>query len=292
MNDSARKAWLAAMPAVFVVLWATGFIGAKLGLPYAEPMTFLLIRFAIVVVILGVAAWVTSAPWPASPAEIGHIAVAGILLHGLQLGGVFAAIHQGVGAGVTALVVGIQPVLVAVAAGFVLRERVTAIQWLGFALGLIGVVLVVQDKISVGQGTGLGYGFAVLGLIGLTAGTLYQKRFSAHADLRTGNIIQFVAAGLAVLPLALMFETMEVRWTPAFVFALAWLCVPLSVGAISLLYLLIRRGAASRVSSLFYLVPPCAAVMAYALFGEALNAVMLLGMACAAGGVALVNWRR
>lgn len=292
MNARARQAWLAAMPGVFVVLWATGFVGAKLGLPDAEPMTFLVIRFAIVILLLCAVAVATAAPWPRRAAEIGHVAVAGVLLHGLHLGGVFAAIHQGVGAGAAALVVGIQPVLVAVAAGWVLREKVTPVQWLGFALGLIGVALVVHDKLGLGQGTRLGYGFAVLGLIGLTAGTLYQKRFSANADLRTGNIVQFVAAALALLPLALMFETMQVRWTPSFIFALGWLSVVLSVGAISLLYLLIRRGAASRVSSLFYLVPPCAALMAYGLFGEVLNAPMLAGMACAMAGVALVNWRR
>jgi drug/metabolite transporter (DMT)-like permease len=288
----ARAAWLAAMPAVFVLLWSTGFIGAKLGLPDAEPMTFLAIRFVVVLVLLGAVAVASRAPWPRTAGEIGHIAVSGLLLQGVHLGSVFAAIHHGVGAGVAAVIVGVQPVLVAVAAGWVLRERVRPLQWLGFALGLAGVVLVVRDKLGAGLGAPLGYGFSVLALFSLAAGTLYQKRFCAHADLRTGNFIQFVAALVAVLPLALLFETMQVRWTPSFVFALAWLSVVLSVGAISLLFLLIRRGAAAKVASLFYLVPPCAAVMAYFLFGETLNAAMLAGMACAAAGVALVNWRR
>jgi drug/metabolite transporter (DMT)-like permease len=288
----ARATWLAAMPAVFVLLWSTGFIGAKLGLPDAEPMTFLVVRFAIVLGLLGAAAVATGAPWPQSPAAIAHISVAGILLHGVHLGGVFEAIHHGIDAGVAALIVGVQPVLVAVAAGPVLRERVTPTQWLGLALGLIGVALVVRDKLGIGHGTPLGYGFAVLALFALTAGTLYQKRFCADADLRTGNIIQFIAAAGVILPLALLFETMQVRWTPSFLFALAWLSVVLSLGAISLLYLLIRKGAAASVASLFYLVPPCAAVMAHLLFGETFSLVALAGMACAAGGVALVNWRR
>jgi drug/metabolite transporter (DMT)-like permease len=288
----ARATWLAAMPALFVLLWSTGFIGAKLGLADAEPFTFLSLRLLIVALLLLALAFGTGAPWPSSAGEAGHIAVAGLLVHGVYLGGVFASIDHGVDAGVSALIVCIQPLLVAIVAGPVLRERIGAWQWLGLGLGLIGVALVVRDKMGLGVGTASGYALSVLALFGMTAGTVYQKKFCATADLRTGNAIQFVAAAIAVLPLALIFETRHVRWTPTFLFALAWMCLVLSLGAISLLFLLIRRGAAAKVSSLFYMVPPSTALMAYFIFGEALSAVALIGMACAAMGVALVNWRR
>lgn len=283
---------LALMPALFVLLWSTGFIGAKFGLPYAEPATFLILRFAIVAALLGVIALATKAPWPTSPGAMGHMVVAGLLLHGVYLGGVFASIAHGVPAGVSALIVGIQPLLTAALAGRLLGEQVTKLQWSGLALGLVGVALVVADKFGGGAGTPLGYALSFIALLGITAGTIYQKKFCAGMDLRSGNAVQFAATALGLLPFALLFETMHIEWTGRFVFALGWLCIVLSVGAISLLFILIRRGAAARVASLFYMVPPCTAVMAWALFGETLGALALAGMACAIVGVALVNARR
>jgi drug/metabolite transporter (DMT)-like permease len=277
------------MPGVFVLLWSTGFIGAKFGLPYAEPMTFLVLRFAIVTVLLCVFAGLSGAPWPKSWGEAGHIAVAGLLLQAVYLGGVFASIHHGVPAGISALIVGIQPLLVAASAGPVLGERVTARQWLGLVLGLGGVVLVVWTKLDLGVGTLWGYALSVIALVGITVGTLYQKRFCPAIDLRSGTAIQFAATTVALAPLALLFETRQVTWSGEFVFALGWLCIVLSLGAITLLFILIRRGAAARVSSLFFLVPPCTALVAWPLFGEQLSPLALAGMAATMAGVALVN---
>jgi drug/metabolite transporter (DMT)-like permease len=280
---------LAAMPGLFVLLWSTGFIGAKLGLPYVEPMTFLVLRFAIVTVLLCGFAAVTGAPWPADLALAGHIAVAGLLLQAAYLGGVFASIFHGVPAGISALIVGIQPLLVAAAAGPVLGERVTLRQWAGLALGLAGVVAVVWSKLDLGIGTPLGYALSIFALVGITLGTLYQKKFCPHIDLRSGAAIQFAASTVVLAPFALLFEQRHIVWSGEFLFALGWLCIVLSLGAISLLFILIRRGAAAKVSSLFFLVPPCTALVAFFLFGETLSPVALVGMAATVAGVALVN---
>jgi drug/metabolite transporter (DMT)-like permease len=281
--------WLTLMPGLFVVLWSTGFIGAKLGLPYAEPLTFLTLRFAAAGLLLLVVTLAARAAWPKSWTETAHIAVAGLLLHGVYLGCVFAAIHHGVEAGVSALIVCLQPLLVAAAAGPLLGERVTRLQWLGLALGIAGVVLVVWRKLELGLGTPLGVALCVIGLFGITAATLYQKRFCSHMPLRSGTVIQFAAAAAASGLVALALESRVVVWSGAFVFALAWLVVVLSLGAFLLLYLLIRHGAAARVSSLFFMVPPCTALLAYPLFGERFGPVALAGMALVTLGVALVN---
>ena len=289
---NARSLALAAMPAVFVFLWSTGFIGAKFGLPYAEPLTFLALRFAIVLGLLLALIAATGAPWPRDPRQIAHIAVAGLLVHATYLGGVFASISQGVDAGVSALIVGVQPVLTAMLAGPLLGERVTARQWTGLALGTAGVGLVVWRKLGLGEGAPFGMALSVVGLVGIAAGTLYQKRFCAGMDLRTGSLVQFAASLALLAPLALLLETNEVRWTGEFIFAMFWMTLVMSLGAITLLMLLIRRGEASRVASLFFLVPPTTALIAWPLFGETLGPIALLGMALAAVGVALVNLRR
>ncbi|HWR87325.1 MAG TPA: DMT family transporter [Acidiferrobacterales bacterium] len=281
-------AWIAIMPAIFVVLWSTGFVGAKYGLPYAEPFTFLLWRFMIVALLLLLAAFALRAPWPATRAEFGHIAVAGVLVHASYLGGVFSAIHHGVSAGEVALIAGLQPVLTAAVAGPVLGERVSARQWAGFVLGFVGVVLVVSNRLDPGGAGMVGYLAAFLALAGITAGTLYQKRFCSHMDLRSGAVIQFSASAALMAVLALLTESMVVNWSGEFIFSLAWLVLVLSLGAISLLYLLIRHGEAARVTSMFYLVPPVTALMAYALFGERLGVVALVGMGLVVIGVALV----
>lgn len=283
----ARSLFIAAMPGLFVLLWSTGFIGAKFGLPFAEPLTFLALRFALVAALLTAVSLVARAPWPSDPATLGHLMVAGVLVHGVYLGGVFASIHQGVPAGVSALIVGLQPLLTAALAGPLLGERVRPVQWLGLLLGLAGIALVVSNKLGLGLGSPFAMGLSGLALLGMTAGTLYQKRFGGAMDLRTGNAIQFMAAGVVTGAGALLTETMQIEWTPNFIFALAWLVIVLSLGAISLLLVLIREGAASRVASYFYLVPPVTAVEAWLLFDEGMGLVALGGMVLVVAGVAL-----
>lgn len=280
--------WLRLMPGTFVVLWASGFIGGKLGLLYAEPATFLLLRFALVVALMLPLALLWRAPWPATLGQVAHIGVAGVLIQACYLGGVFAAIHHGISAGLIALIVGLQPVLTAFVAAPLLGERVSPRQWAGLLLGLAGVALVVMQNTSLSGVTPVSAGFALLALAGITMGTMYQKRFCGSFDLRAGSVIQFVAAGIALAPFALLFETREVKWSPALLFALGWLVLVLSIGAISLLALLIRRDAVTKVVSLMYLTPPVTAVMAWLVFGETLSIQALLGLGLAAVGVAIV----
>ena len=280
--------WLRLMPGTFVVLWASGFIGGKLGLLYAEPATFLLLRFALVVALMLPLALLWRAPWPATLGQVAHIGVAGVLIQSCYLGGVFAAIHHGISAGLIALIVGLQPVLTAFVAAPLLGERVSPRQWAGLLLGLAGVALVVMQNTSLSGVTPVSAGFALLALAGITMGTMYQKRFCGSFDLRAGSVIQFVAAGIALAPFALLFETREVQWSPALLFALGWLVLVLSIGAISLLALLIRRDAVTKVVSLMYLTPPVTAVMAWLVFGETLSIQALLGLGLAAVGVAIV----
>ena len=281
----------ALVPLLFVVLWSTGFIGAKLGLPDCEPLTLLSLRYAAVLVLMGAVALATRAPWPARPAQWLHIGVSGLLVHAVYLGGVFTAIRLGLPAGVTALVVGLQPVLTAFGAGLFLGERVRATQWAGLALGLAGVVLVVAHKVA-GAGAPAAAALlvpALVALLGITAGTLYQKRFCPRFDLRIGSVIQFLPCLLVTALAAQRTETMVVHWTPAFLFALGWLVLVLSLGAVSLLNVLIRSGSAVNVASLFYLTPPTTALIAWAMFDETLTGLALAGMALAVFGVWLAR---
>ncbi|EKV29831.1 Permease of the drug/metabolite transporter (DMT) superfamily [Caenispirillum salinarum AK4] len=297
-STPARRAFVRVMPGLFVLLWSTGFIGAKFGLPYVEPFTFLAVRFLLALVLLAPLAWAARAAWPKSPAALGHQAVTGTLVHAVYLGGVFWAIDHGLSAGVAALIVGLQPLLTAVAVGPLLGERVSARQWLGLVLGLTGVAMVVGEKLGFAGTAGLAglepiaLTGAVLALLGITAGTLYQKRFGGSTDLRAATFVQYAAAAVVMGVASLALETGEIQWTGEFVFALGWLTLVLSLGAISLLMTLIRLGEAARVASLFYLVPPVTAVTAWALFGETLGALALAGMAVAVVGVALVVARR
>jgi drug/metabolite transporter (DMT)-like permease len=291
MPRSLEKFAVFAAPGVFVLLWASGFIGAKLGLGYAEPLTFLALRMGAVVVLLAAVIAATRPKWP-SPAGMMHSAVTGLMVHGLYLGGVFTAIENGVSAGLVALVVSLQPVVTSTIANRWLGERVLARQWFGLALGLVGVYLVLHDKATTGAATPFGWLAATVALAGITAGTLYQKRFGGGMDWRPALCIQYLAAGALFACGALLFETRIVHWTPQFVFAVLYLALVLSLGAIWLLYFLIKRTAATRVTSLFYLTPPVTAVMAWALFGERLAPLALVGMAVCVAGVFLVNWRR
>ena len=278
-----------ALPALFVVLWSTGYIFSRLGLPYADPFTFLAVRLAIAASLLLAFALLTGAPWPASGREGGHIVAAGLLIHGGYLVGVFEAIRFGVPTGIVALIAALQPILTGAAAGPLLGERVSVRQWAGLALGFAGVVLVVWERLGAGAERPVGYAFAVLCLASITAGTLYQKRFCQDLDLRSGTALQFAATAVALAVGAMLFETREIVWTVDFAVALAWLVLVLSLGSISVLFVLIRRGAATRVTSLFYLVPPMTAVLGFAAFGETLSALALAGMGVAVAGVALVN---
>ena len=281
--------WVAATPAIFVLIWSTGFIVAKYGLPYAPPLWFLLLRFGAVVVVLLLMLPFMRVEWP-TRAMVGHLALAGVLLQAGYLGGVWCAIALGMPAGLASLIVGLQPVLTALVAPAI-GERVSTRQWIGFALGFAGVGLVVANKIVVISLSIPSIALAVLALLSITIGTLYQKRKCPSFDLRAGSLVQFIASMVIVLPLALAFETWNVRFTPQFLGALAWSVLVLSIGGMSLLFPLLRRGEATRVASMFYLVPPVTALMAWAMFGERFTALAMLGMAAAVIGVALVVMR-
>lgn len=276
-----------AYPLLFVFLWSTGFIGAKFGLPYAEPLSFLLTRYGLVIGLMLAIALIMRAPWPKDPAQWLHIGVSGVLVHAFYLGGVFVAIAHGLPAGITALVVGMQPLLTACSAGWLLGEKVSARQWGGLALGFVGVGLVVSGKFG-DAALGPMLWPAVVALLAITAGTLYQKRFCARFDLRTGSVIQFVPTAIVTAIAVALFEDYRIEWTGEFLFALGWLVLVLSLGAISLLNLLIRSGSAVNVASLFYLTPPTTALIAWAVFGETLAPVAVVGMAVAVAGVYLV----
>jgi len=288
MTAAGRGAlWLRAMPVVFVLIWSTGFVVARLGMPNAPPLKFLAVRFALTA--LCFVAWVLAGrvAWPVSRAQWGHLAVVGILMQAGYLGGVWAAVKAGMGAGLVALLVGIQPVLTAVwlsARG----ARVTRLQWIGLLLGFAGLVLVVLRKLGAGgEVTALTMTMALMALFSITAGTLYQKRYLAPCDVRSASVVQVLAALVVTLPFALL-ETESIRWNAASVGAMAWSVLVLSLGGASLLYLLIQRGSTTAVTSLLYLVPPCTAVMAWLLFAEPIGLTTLAGIALTAVGVSLV----
>ncbi|QJE03340.1 DMT family transporter [Massilia forsythiae] len=282
--------WLAPVPLFFVFLWSTGFIAAKYGLPYAPPLSFLILRCLGAILVLLPVVLATRAAWPHG--RVGHVAIAGLLLQAGYLGGVWSAIKIGMPAGLSALIVGMQPILTAFAAPLV-GERVTPRQWIGLLLGLGGVALVVAARISLSALAPAAVALCVLALLSITAGTLYQKRFCPRFDPRTGAVIQYAASALALLPFAVASEGFgpgldAVRWTPQFVGALLWAILALSIGAIFLLFRLISRNDATKVTSLLYLTPPTTALMAWLVFGESLSPAGLLGMALAVLGVAFV----
>jgi drug/metabolite transporter (DMT)-like permease len=275
-------------PLLFVLLWSTGFLGAKLGLPHAAPLAFLLVRYLLVIALMGALAFVLRAPWPRDARQWLHIGVSGLLVHALYLGGVFVAIGMGLPAGVTALVVGMQPLLTATLAGRLLGETVLRRQWLGLGLGFLGVALVVSGKLGTDFGAAALWP-ALAALLGITCGTLYQKRFCPHFDWRTGSVAQFLPAAAVTGTIVFATDGWRVDWSGEFVFALGWLVLVLSVGAISLLNWLIRHGSAVNVASLFYLTPPTTALLAWLLFGETLAGPALAGMALAVWGVYLAR---
>ena len=289
---STRDRLVQAMPPVFVLIWSTGFIVARYGMPHAPPISFLSMRYALSVLCFGVWILLSRAAWPSGRAQWLHLAVSGVLMHAGYLGGVWAAVKSGMGAGTIALLVGLQPVLTAVWVSATStssdgESRVSSRQWLGLALGLSGLLLVVWRKLGAGELTAWNLSLAAFALLCITAGTLYQKRFIAPCDVRTANTVQLLAALAVSLPVALL-EREPIVFHPQLIGAMAWSVIGLTLGGSSLLYLLIQRGAATRVTSLLYLVPPTTALMAWALFGESITPTMVLGMALTAVGVALV----
>lgn len=272
---------------LFVLIWATGFVVAKYAAPYAEPLSFLLVRYAGVIVLMVVLALVARARWPRGWAVL-HIAVAGVGIHAGYLGGVWAAVAAGMPAGVAALVVNLQPVLTAAVAGLT-GARLDRLQVAGLLLGFLGVVLVVSSNLTTAGITATTLGLTTLALLAITSGTLYQKRFCPEFDLRTGQVVQFVASVLVTLPFALAVESFRLDWSPQLVGALLWSVLVLTGGGVSLLYLMLRRGAAAQVTSYFYLVPGITALIALVAFGETLGPFAVVGMVVAVLGVALAT---
>lgn len=286
-GGQANGRWLAAMPAVFVLIWSTGFIVARYGMPHAPPFSFLCVRYALSVLCFGVWVLVAGVPLPRSRAQWGHLAVTGVLMHAGYLGGVWAAVKAGMGSGLSSLIVGLQPVLTAAWMSWH-GSRVSRWQWLGLLLGFGGLVLVVSAKMGQGgEASWQALSLAVMALCSITIGTLYQKRHVTPCDVRSASAVQLGAALLVSLPLAWL-EPESIDWAPELIGAVAWSVLALSLGASSLLYLLIQRGAATSVSSLMYLVPPCTAALAWLLFGEPITGLTLAGTALTAVGVSLV----
>ena len=285
-SDSRQEALVRAMPVVFVLIWATGFVVARLGMPHAPPMKFLAVRYFLSVLCFAAWALLVRAAWPAGRAQLGHLAVTGILMHAGYLGGVWTAIKLGMGAGLAALLVSLQPVLTAIWVSS-WGGRVTSRQWAGLALGFAGLALVVWHKLGLGEIHFANLLSALVALVSITVGTLYQKRFVAPCDVRSANLVQLAAAFAVTLPLALL-ESESIRWEGELIGAMAWSVLGMTLGGSSLLYLLIQRGAATAVTSLLYLVPPCTAVMAWLLFAEPITALTVAGMALTAFGVSLV----
>ena len=277
----------ASIAALFIFFWASGFVAAKYGLPYAEPFTLMAARFVVGAAILVPACFVLKATWPKTLRDTTHILIAGFGVQTVYLIGVYYGIWFGISTGVTALVVGLQPLLTGVLAGFVLKEKVTPRNWVGLVLGFIGLGLVVWDRVLAPTDALWGLAMLLMGLAGITLGTLYQKKYCGPFDVRAGVALQNVMSCIVMLVLAVIFESMIIHWTGEFVFAVLWSAIGLSVFAICLYYWLVQRGAAARITSLIYLSPPTTAVMGWAMFGEILSWQAIAGMAVAMTGVAL-----
>jgi drug/metabolite transporter (DMT)-like permease len=287
MSKDFDKMAARAAPAIFVVLWSTGFVATKYVLHNAEPLTYLTIRMALVVLLMAAIVVIARPPWP-DRAGIAHNVVAGILVHGFYLGGTAVAIAHSIPAGLSALIPGLQPILMSTLANRWLGERVSPLQWAGLLLGLAGVMLTLHGRPIYGE-AGWGWLASGVSLVSITLGTLYQRRYCGGTDWRTGNLVQFVAVTMFFGAGAWLFENNVVHWTGEFVLSLIWLAVVLSIGSIGLLYWLIRHAAATSVASLFYLVPAVTAAMAYVLFGERLDLIAIAGMVACAAAVFLVR---
>lgn len=277
------------LPVIFILLWSSAFISAKYGLPYAGPFSFLLVRFAVVMVLFGALGLLLRRRWPDGPA-LGHLAIVGVLMHGVYLGGVFFAISRDTPAGLSALIVSLQPVLTAIAGIWLLDERPRPLQWLGIALGCAGVVLVLWPRLG-GAVPAVGLAACLVALLAITFATIWQKRYGQGMDLLTGNAVQAFAAAVFYAIIVLLFEPYRVDWTVEFSLALGWLVLGVSLGAVTILMLLIRRGSAAATTSLFFLVPPVSVLMAWLAFGETLGVGGIAGLLITTAGVYLVNRR-
>jgi drug/metabolite transporter (DMT)-like permease len=285
-----QKLAMRLMPPLFVLIWATGFVVARLVAPYSEPLSFLSLRFALAAAVIAAAALMVRADWPKTAQGWRDALVGGVLLHGLYLGAVFWSIKHGLPAGIAALVSGLQPLATGLLVGPLLGERVTAKRWAGFTLGTLGALLVIAPKLGAADGVPpLPLAVCLAGMLSITLGTIWQKRKAGTVDLRSNASIQYVGAVLVTVPIALFTEQGRFEWTPSLWFGLFWAVFPLSVGAISLLLFLIRHGAVAGVAGLLYLVPPVSALMAFVFFGETLSPVQIGGMAVAAVGVAVAS---
>ncbi len=283
------RSWFTAAAALFIFFWASGFVAAKYGFPYAEPFTFLAIRYAIALAVLAPVVALFRVRWPRSRAEFGHVAVAGLGVQSLYTIGVYYGIYLGVSTGVIALIMALQPLFTAALAAPLLAERVTLRQWAGLGVGFAGVAMVVAEKVDIASGAAWGVAFGGMGAVAITLGTMYQKRFCAEVDIRAAVTIQNAVSLMLAAALAGAFETMQVDWTGEFLFAVLWAALGLSVTAYGLWYLLVRRGAAAGITSLLYLSPPATALMGWIVFGETFSALALFGLAVAVCGVALTS---
>ena len=277
-----------AAPLIFVVIWATGFVIARLVAPHAQPLTFLSVRFAATIAVLAPAALIMRARWPSGARGWRDALVAGVLLHGVYLGGVFWSVRHGLTAGISSLVVGLQPLLTAMLAEPLIGEKVSGRRWLGILVGLAGAALVLAPRLGNGIAP-LPLAVCTVAMVGITLGTLWQKRTAAEADLRTNAVVQFLGGLAVALPLALLLEEGQFDFSGELLFGLAWSVFGMSIGAIALLLHLIRKGAVAGVAALLYLVPPISALMAYFIFGETLTPLQIAGMLVAAVGVALAS---
>lgn len=295
MNETpSTRLLIAAAPVLFVLMWATGFVVARLSAPHADPLTFLAIRFPIAGALFAVIAVLMRAPWP-GPRRAFHAGVAGMFLHGGYLGPVYWAVAHGMPAGVSALIVGLQPLMTAILAAGIVKEKISLRHWIGLAVGIAGVALVVWPKLTVGAATGitpLTTAVNVFGALAISFGTVYQKRFATALHVASGGAWQYLGASVVVIIAALVMEEGRFDMTFNAWFALGWSVIVLSVLAISLLMLLIRHGDVGRVSGLIFLVPGVSALMAYGLFGETLTLIQILGMAVCAAAVLIVTRRR
>jgi drug/metabolite transporter (DMT)-like permease len=279
-------------PALFVLIWSTGWIAAKFGAPDADPLTFLSVRFVLAAICLTLVAMIAGAPWPRTGAAWGHGMAAGVLLHGLYLGAVWWAIARGVPAGISGLIAAIQPILTALLAPRLIGETISRRQWAGIWIGLAGISLVLWPKLvgldpAALRAVAIPLLVNIAGMVFVTLGTFYQKRFVTQGDLRTVTVLQYLGAAAVTIPIALATETLRLDWTPTLILTMAWSVVAISMGAIGLLMMLLRQGAVSRAAALIYLMPPVVAVEAFLIFGEALVPIQLLGLIVTSAGVAL-----
>lgn len=277
------------LPALFILMWSSGYVAGKLALPYAGPFTLLFLRFSVASIILLVVAVAMGATWPKTLSEWGHLIVVGVLIQALQFSGLYYGLSMGVSAGVSALIVGMMPVFTAIGAFWFLSEKVTIRQIAGLGLGLLGVATVVSGKIDFTSGSVVAYGALLLALCGITLGTLYQKKYCANMDLRTGGFVQLTVATMIAFLLGWHNEGLSVNWTGELVGSSLWLSLVNSIGAISVLFILMRRGEASRVAGLFYLIPTVTALMGYAVLNETLSGVQAFGFFISASGVYLTT---